>query len=103
MMLLAGSGEEGRRIYSRSTRRPSIVQLPTITITVYLVGGWMINNNLEWRRTAISLAQEEERTKQRRPRRGPAQKMEPHRIARSRRPMRSQRSVCVSGLRLQLG
>ncbi len=69
-----------------------IVQLQTITITVCLVDGWRINNNLEWRRTAILLAQEEERSKQRRPCRGPVQKMEPHQIARSRRPMRAQRS-----------
>jgi hypothetical protein len=33
-----------------------IGQVPTITITVYLVGGWTINDDLKWRRTMILLA-----------------------------------------------
>jgi hypothetical protein len=69
-----------------------IVQPPTITVTICLVDGWRINNNLEWRRREILLAQEEERPKQRWPCHGSARKMEPHQIAWSRRPMRAQRS-----------
>ncbi len=92
MILLMGGREEGRTINSCSTGGPSIVQPPMITITVFLVGGWMINDNLEWRRMAISLAREEEQIKQRQPRHGPARKMEPHQIAGSTRPTRAQRS-----------
>jgi hypothetical protein len=90
--LLIGGGEEGRKIDSCSTGRLSIIQLPTITITVCLVGAWTINNNLELRRMALLLAQEEEWTKQRRPHPGPERKMEPHPIARSTRPTRAQGS-----------
>ncbi len=39
MILLAGDEEEERTSVSRSTGRPSIIQPPTITITVCLVIG----------------------------------------------------------------
>jgi hypothetical protein len=80
MILLAGGREEERMINSRSTGRPLIVQPPTITVSVCLVGGWRINDNLKWRRTTILFAREEEWTKQLYPR-NPAQRMEPHQIA----------------------
>ncbi len=89
MILLAGGGEEGRTINSRSTRWLSIVQPPMITVTVCLVGGWTINGSLEWRRMAILLAWEEERTNQQRPCRGTVQEMEPHLIAWFTRPTRA--------------
>ncbi len=59
MTLLTGGREEERTIDGHSTWRPSIVQPPAITVTVWLVGGWKINNKLKWRRTTILLAWEE--------------------------------------------
>jgi hypothetical protein len=87
---LTGGKEEERMINGCSTARPSIVQPPTITIPICLVGGWKINNHLKWRRTTILLAWEKEQIKQRRPC-GPVQRIEPHQIAQWMRPMRAKR------------
>jgi hypothetical protein len=57
-----GGREEERIIDSHFTGWQSIVHLPRITVTICLVGSWMINNNLKRRRTTIFLAQEEEQT-----------------------------------------
>ena len=46
MISLAGGREEERRCIGRSTGRPSIIQPPTITVTICLVRGETINNNL---------------------------------------------------------
>ncbi len=67
MISLMVGGEEVRTNNNSSTGGPSIVQLPMIAVTICLVGGWMINNDLEWRRRTIMLAQEEEKTKQQQP------------------------------------
>ncbi len=63
MNLLMSGGEEERRIDSHSTGLPPIINLPMITLTVCLVGGWSINDDLKWRRTTISFVWEEEWTK----------------------------------------
>ena len=52
MILLAGGGEEERRCVDCSTGRPLIVQPPMVTITVCLLSGWTINNDLKRRRTS---------------------------------------------------
>ncbi len=81
MILLVGGEEEERTSVSRSTGRPSIIQPPPITLTVCLVIGWTINDDLKRRRTTILSSREEERTKQRRPR-GLTRGMETHLITR---------------------
>jgi hypothetical protein len=90
MISLMGGREEKRTIDGRFTWWPSIVQPLAITVTVCLVGGWKINNDLNWRRTMILLAWEKDQTKQWRPC-NPVQRMEPHQIARLMRLMRAQR------------
>jgi hypothetical protein len=63
MVLLTGGREEERTFDGRSTGWMSIVQLPTITVTICLVGGWTINKALKCRKTTILLAREKEQTK----------------------------------------
>ena len=50
MISLGGVGEEERRYVSCSTGKPSIVQPMTVTVTVCLLSGSMINDNLKRRR-----------------------------------------------------
>jgi hypothetical protein len=90
IFLLMDGREEERTIDGCSTEQLYIVQLPMITITVCLVGGWMINDNHKWRRTTILLAQEEEWTMQWRPH-VLERRMEPHQIAQLMRLTKAQR------------
>jgi hypothetical protein len=63
MTLLVGNRVEERTSIGHSPRWPSILQPPTNSIIVCLIGGWTVVDNLKRRRTVILLAWEKEQKK----------------------------------------